>query len=120
MANKRELKKQIKYVCGELAGECIVARDLIPGMDFDKMNDIIVMVAELQASSLDRVNFAFDKTKKEFSTAKEYNLAKGKYNSAAYSTLRSDFNKKVEEIVKAMNAQLSDEQKEANKQLAKA
>lgn len=120
MANKRELKKLIKYVCGELAGECIVARDLIPGMDYDKMNDIIIMIAELQATALNRVNFVFDKTKKEFTSEKEYFAARQKYNATAYSTLRKDFNKKVDEIVKAMNLQLSEEQKEANKKIAQA
>lgn len=120
MANKRDLKKLIKYVCGELAGECIIARDLLPGMDFDKMNEVIFMIAELQATTLDRVNFGFDKAKKDFAIAKEYNDARKKYYAAAYATLRADFNAQVDSIVKAMNAQLSDEQKEANKKLAQA
>ena len=118
MANKRELKKLVKYVCGELAGECIVARDLIPGMDFYKMNDIIIMIADLQATTLNRVNFVFDKTKQEFSSEKDYTSARKKYYAIAYSTLHKDFNKKVDEIVKAMNAQLLDEQKEVNKKIA--
>ena len=30
MANKRNLKKAIKAACGDLAGECLIARDLVP------------------------------------------------------------------------------------------
>lgn len=120
MANKRDLKKLIKYVCGELAGECIIARDLLPGIDFDKMNDVVFMIAELQATSLDRVNFGFDKAKKDFPIAKEYNKARKKYYATAYSTLKTDFNAQVDVIVKAMNAQLTEEQKETNKKIAQA
>ena len=36
MANKRRLKKAIKAVCGDLAGECLVARDLVPNIDTKK------------------------------------------------------------------------------------
>ena len=41
MANKRNLKKAVKAVCGNIAGECIIARNLIPGIDADKMNQIL-------------------------------------------------------------------------------
>lgn len=118
MANKRQLKKSIKYVCGELAGECIVARDLLPDMDFEKMNDIIFTIADLQASTLERVSFSFDKKAKDFASAHEFRKAHHAYNAQAYKTLRKDFNDKVQEIIKSMNAQLTPAQKEANKAAA--
>ncbi|MCM1517438.1 MAG: hypothetical protein NC117_02190 [Pseudoflavonifractor sp.] len=120
MANKRQLKKQIKCVCGDLAGECIVARDMIPGVDFKGMNEIIYKIAELQSLTLARVTFSFDKTPKDFDTLHEYHTACHKYYGAAYSKLRADFNNSVQEIVKDMNAQLPTEQKEANKKAAQA
>lgn len=64
MANKRLLKKQIKYICGDIAGECIMSRYLIPGIDAEKMESIVLEVATLQAATLKRVTFDFDKCKK--------------------------------------------------------
>lgn len=119
MANKRQLKKQIKCICGDLAGECIVARDLIPGIDFKSMNEIIYKIAELQSSALARVTFSFDKTPKDFDSVQEYHAASKKYYASAYSKLRDDFNNGVQEIVKEMNSQLPEEQKDANKKAVK-
>ncbi len=115
MANKRSLKKQIKYICGDLAGECIMARNFIPGIDAEKMNDIVFKVAALQESTLVRVTFGFDKVVADFESARAYNAARTKYFTAAYRTLINDFNNSVKEIVKEMNTQLPAEQKEANK-----
>ena len=33
MGNKRLLKKQIKYACGDLAAECIIAINFVDGID---------------------------------------------------------------------------------------
>ena len=62
MANKRSLKKQIRYICGDLAGECIFAREIIPGIDHDKANGIIIDIAALQSEALAKTTFAFDKS----------------------------------------------------------
>ncbi len=66
MANKRNLKKAIKAACGDLAGECLIARDLVPGIDRKKMTDIFFDIADLQYVSIDNVSFSFDKTEKSF------------------------------------------------------
>ena len=39
MANKRILKKQIKYICGEVALQCIITRECFNG-NSDKLNEI--------------------------------------------------------------------------------
>lgn len=115
MANKRDLKKQIKYICGDLAGECIMARNFVHGIDADKMNEIVFKIAALQESTLVRVTFGYDKVVADFDSAHAYKIARTKYFTAAYRTLANDFNVSVKEIVKEMNAQLPAEQKEANK-----
>lgn len=117
--NKRNLKKLIKLTCGDLAGECIVARDLIPGVDVEKMNDNIISIACLQSQALCRISISFDKAAKEFQTKKEYKKARKEYFKEAYHMLIADFYQNVGEIVKAMNATLPDEQKELNKAAAK-
>lgn len=115
MANKRLLKKQIKYICGDIAGECIMSRYLIPGIDSAKMEEIVLTVATLQASTLKRVTFDFDKSKDDFSTVKEFNIARSKYFAEAYKTLSNDFNNSIKDIVKSMNEALPQSQKEENK-----
>lgn len=115
MANKRKLKKQIQYICGDIAGECIMARNFVPGIDAEKMNEIVFKIAALQESSLVRVTFGYDKVATDFESAHAYKVARAKYFAAAYRTLIEDFNNGIEEIVKEMNALLPAEQKEANK-----
>ena len=120
MANKRILKKQIKYACGDLAGECILAMNFVEGIDVKGMQDIVIEIATLQTSSLQRVTFSYDKTKVDFDSQHDYEVAKTKYFKQAYNTLRADFDEKVQDIVKSMNALLPQAQKEANKASLKA
>lgn len=104
MANKRLLKKAIKIACGNMTGECMVARELIPGIDQQKMNEVIFKIADLQCDTIDKVTFSFDKTEASFDDKKAYRDARAKYFRKAYKKLTSDFHASVEEIVNDMNA----------------
>lgn len=115
MANKRELKKAIKTVCGDLAGECLVARDFVPNIDRKKMEEIIFKIADLQYSTIENVTFSFDKTAGSFDNKHDYKKARDAYFKKGYTKLTSEFNKSVEEIVRKMNSALPAAQKEANK-----
>lgn len=116
MANKRDLKKFIKYTCGDIAGECIFAKTFFDGIDQDKMDDIIVKAALLQTSTIDNVSVSFDKTLKSFDgNACEYRKARNAYYKECYNALRKELATAVEGIVKEMNETLSQEQKNANK-----
>lgn len=115
MANKRQLKKQIKYICGDIAAECIVARYSIPGIDAEQMSEIIYDVASLQTNSLKRITFGFDKAIADFENKRKFKVARRKYFAEAYKKLHSDFMKGIDGIVKSMNKVLSAEQKEINK-----
>ena len=62
MANKRQLKKAIQRACGEMAGQCIMAQDLLSTEEnYDKWNDIIIDIAMLQAHGVKRVGNKFSK-----------------------------------------------------------
>ncbi|MCC8072067.1 MAG: hypothetical protein LIO90_09725 [Bacteroidales bacterium] len=106
MADKRTLKKQIRFVCGDLAAECSMARHIIPGIDREKMADVIRKIAELQTTSLARATFAFDKTPADFASLREFKAARHAYYKAAYDQLKEQFNNEVEKIVHMMNAAL--------------
>lgn len=103
MANKRNLKKNIKYICGDVAGDCLFSECFIDA-EPQKLSQIIVDVANLQEDTITKVSFSFDKTKKDFATKNEYKEARRKYFRLAYNTLRKQFYDNLGEIVKEMNA----------------
>lgn len=99
MSSKRSTKKQIRYICGDLAAECILAKTFIPGVDGKAMADIVVEIAQLQESELKKASIAT--------------------NKEAFHAINAEFNRCVSEIVKKMNSILPQEQKDLNKKLAK-
>lgn len=120
MANKRNLKKQIRYICGSIAGECLIARELMPGIDPAKMNEIVLHVATLQSSAIKNATFSFDKTPRDFDSVREYNKAARAYHAKAYAKLREEFNNSIQQIVKDMNGLLPAAQREENKKAVSA
>lgn len=118
MANKRDLKKQIKYICGEVALECIMTREYVDGVDPQQLNQLVVRTADLQQKSLKNATFAFDKTPKDFPTLKEYHKAANQYFAKAYKKFYAEFNKHIQEIVDQLNKAIPAEQRELNKKIA--
>lgn len=109
MKNKRYLKKRIQQICGEVAIEALL---YLPS---DKAHDIVMELARLQSQTLARISFSFDRGKKEFENGRAYKLAKEAYNRIALKKLYDEFNAKLVEIIKQMNATLTPEQRSANK-----
>ena len=118
MANKRDLKKQIKYVCGEIALECIMTREYVEGADAKQLNDLVLRTAELQSNSLKNATFSFDKAPHDFASKAEYNRAANEYFKKAYTTFYAQFNAHVQEIVNDLNKAIPTAQRELNKKLA--
>lgn len=116
MANKRDLKKQIKYICGDLATECIMAAEYVAGVDGKVMRQIVVDIALLQENALQNTSFSFDKIPSDFANRKEYNAAREKYYRTAFKVFHEKFMTRIQDIVKSMNAALPDSVKENNKQ----
>lgn len=103
MASKRDLKKSIKFICGDIAGECLFSETAF-GLDEQKIAQVIINLAELQDNSIANVSFSYDKSSKEFESYKEYRKAKAKYNKLAFNALKEQFNKNLQAIVKDMNS----------------
>lgn len=105
MATKRQLKKKIAYVCGELAAEVLLAAHLMNGVDRKAVNKIVNDIASLQTLALSRVSVAFDKVPADYAgDAALFNKERTAYYKKAYASLKSDFGDKVLAIVKDMNA----------------
>lgn len=115
MSSKRSIKKEVRYTCGNLAAECIIAKNIVPGADAAALSNIVIKIAQLQDVTLRKISFAFDKVAKDFSDASIYRKERHAYVAKAFKSLRKDFNQHVLEIVKEMNAAIPAEQKELNK-----
>ena len=115
MANKRDLKKQIKIICEDIATECMFAADYVKDVDAETMYGIVGKIANLHQTALSHASFAFDKVPADFESMREYHKARASYFKKAYSSLRDKFNSHVQDIVKKMNAALPAQVKEANK-----
>lgn len=102
--SKRTVKKQIRYSCGDIAAECIIARNFVEGVDAEAMNAIVCRVADLQTEMLSHCTVAFDRTPRDFANRREYARALHAFRKAAFDNLRKEFNTRALEIVKDMNA----------------
>ena len=107
MANsKRAIKKEIYRICGALAGECVMARLAVPGIDSEALNKCVYDLAELQMSALKLVSVDFPGSQKSYATRKAYTDARRAYFRASFAKLRQNFNKRIEEILHEMNVAL--------------
>ncbi|MCM1076804.1 MAG: hypothetical protein NC411_05545 [Bacteroides sp.] len=113
-SSKRLLKKEIRLICGALAGECVLAKIAIPGIDREKLNKIIYELAELQENALRRISISFPQTASAFPDAHAYRKTRREYFAAAFAKLKSEFNTHIEAIVKEMNSTMPQAQKDAN------
>lgn len=117
MASKRQLKKRISYVCGDLASEILTASEIIDGIDPADVNRIICRIAALQVHARDMVSVDFDKVPRDFESGRLYNNARHAYYKKAFASLRDEFASKVIDIVKDMNALIPADQRDKLKSI---
>ena len=115
MANKRNLKKQVKYVCGDIATDCLIAGNYVKGVDKKTMQELVGKLASIQDNTLKNISFSFDKTPGDFENRHAYYAARKAYYKKAFASLKDKFNDRIQEIIKEMNAALPQEVKDANK-----
>lgn len=113
--NKRTLKKQIRYACGEVAMECIITKYCVEGTNAEELNNLVIKAAELQENSLRNTTFAFDKTPRDFDSMHAYHKAKKAYFRKAYKAFYKEFNKQLQLIVDDLNKAIPAEYRKANK-----
>ncbi len=90
MANKRDLKKVINYVAGELLSECLFNKYYVPGVEAEKVEVLMGKIISIQDEFLCRVGANGDKAPKAV--------------KAYYRKLREDFDKAINEVLEEMNA----------------
>lgn len=85
MASRRELKKNVNYIAGELFTECLINSMFIPGTDKDKADELMSEVLKMQDEFVTRISHTEPDNVKVF-----------------YKKFRADFNAKVNEIIEAI------------------
>jgi hypothetical protein len=104
MANKRQLKKAIRYACGDMAGECFFAQSTFENTNPEDWDKIVINIAMLQNSAINKVSVDFDKTPKDFANGKEYKKARRTYFKTVETALKKYITDESEKIVGQMNA----------------
>ena len=84
MASRRQLKKSVNYITGELFTECLVHRSFVPGTDQQKAEDLMINILNVQNEFLSRISHTEPGNVKGF-----------------YKKFNADFNAKVNEIIDA-------------------
>lgn len=82
MASRRNLKKDISYIIGDIFTECLIYKELVPGTDKDAADSIIVELLKIDNEFITRISHT------EPGNA-------GKY----YSTLVMDFQAQITEVL---------------------
>ena len=85
MASRRELKKTVNYISGELFSECLINSMFVPGTDKAKADQLMAEILKMQAEFISRISHTEPGNVKGF-----------------YKKFRSDFNAKVNEIIDAI------------------
>lgn len=85
MANRRQLKKNVNYIAGELFTECLIYSTFIPGADKVKADELMTEVLTMQDEFITRISHTEPGNVKGF-----------------YRKFRKDFNAKVNELVDAI------------------
>lgn len=103
MQSKRDLKKQIRYICGDLVGECLLIGEVCPEEKLEDLNRLIIDLAVLQETTVSHTNFSYDKSPKDFPTLHDYKKARSAYYREAFTTLHKQFNTALSDCVHRMN-----------------
>lgn len=91
MAKRRNLKRDIGYVAGELFTEVLVAKMLVPGIDHDKGDQLLGRILDMQDEFVQRAAKPDGKENKKL--VKEY-----------YKKLEADLQQAINAIVDDIHA----------------
>jgi hypothetical protein len=82
MASRRDLKRDISYVIGDIFTECLIYKELVPGTDKDAAEKLIVDLLRIDNEFTTRISHT------EPGNAKGY-----------YRTLVKDFQKEISAVI---------------------
>ncbi|MBR5802726.1 MAG: hypothetical protein IKY31_00050 [Bacteroidaceae bacterium] len=79
---RRLLKKQVNYIAGELFAECVVLANVVPGVDVQKVDELMVAILHMQDEFISRISHTQPGNVKGF-----------------YKAFRTDFQAQVDALI---------------------
>ncbi len=79
---RRLLKKQVNYIAGELFAECVVLAQVVPGVDGQKVDDLMIRILYMQDDFISRISHTQPGNVKGF-----------------YKAFRADFQAQIDAII---------------------
>lgn len=118
MANKREFKKNVEALGGELCENMMVTWYNVEGADKKAISNAIGKVLGGVEAARSHSNVFFDKGAKAFSNRHEYSKAKKAFFRQLFNKIIADYNQVINDALKEYNGALPQEVKDANKAIA--
>ncbi len=87
MANRKNLKKYVNYISGELFTECIINSLYVPGTNKEKADQLMAKVLEMQQDFISRISHTQPGESKNY-----------------YKKFRNDFNACVNNLIEEISA----------------
>ena len=85
MASRRNLKKDISYVIGDIFTECLIYKELVPGTDRDEADRLMIDLLAIDNEFTSRISHT------EPGAARKY-----------YRAFYKDFNDRIQEVIAKM------------------
>lgn len=82
MASRKNLKKDISYVIGDLFTECLIYKELVPGTDREAADSLLVDLLKIDNEFTTRISHTEPGAAKQF-----------------YRAFYKDFNDRIQEVV---------------------
>ena len=86
MANRRNLKKNVNYIAGELFMECVVMNNYVPGTNKEQADELMGKILKMQDEFISRISHTEPGNVKGF-----------------YKKFHADFQSQVQEIIEAIS-----------------
>lgn len=116
MANKREFKKFVEAVGGNVVSEMMTSYYNDKDADKEKIEHAIGRVLGATGAAKSNANVYFDRGVKSYADSREYTKAKAAFFKALFKKISGDFNREVNDAVKEFNAALPEDVKKSNKE----
>lgn len=87
MASRRNLKKDVSYVIGDIFTECLIYKELVPGTDKSAADDLMVDLLKMDTEFITRISHT------QPGEAKQY-----------YRAYYKDFNEALQAVVAKLNS----------------
>lgn len=113
--NKRTFKKNVEAMGALLCDDMLVSYYNVDGINKDGVGEAVGRVLRAVGAARANANVFFDRGRKAFNTPQEYGREKRKFFRALFKRINEDFNNELNEAVKAFNAAVPADVKEANK-----